>query len=280
MNKQSIPSNTSAYTDTKDNPRISGFYFPLTNKRVTIIGLGGGGEIAMHLMRSGVGVLNLVDFDTLESGNLVRHVCGASKIGKNKAVAVKELLEEYVGNEAIYATAHDWDIFKKQDEFRQLVKDSDLVIIATDNDASRFFINEVCTDNKVPAVFVSMFQNGRGGEVFVYIPGKACYACLANYQGRQDFMEEYEKILEKADCSSARDVRAMPGIGIDQSFLSSLAARKTLDTLLLNEKHNLPKVGENWIIWSLFGIPGILENHISSLQADLEKHEHCLSCSF
>ncbi|EKE26718.1 MAG: hypothetical protein ACD_4C00184G0002, partial [uncultured bacterium (gcode 4)] len=61
-----------------NNERIKKFFgkTDFEKIKVSIIGLGGGGEIALHLLRSGIINMNLFDFDILESGNLVRHICG------------------------------------------------------------------------------------------------------------------------------------------------------------------------------------------------------------
>lgn len=264
--------------DVSKNPRTNTLYGYL-NKAVTIIGLGGGGEIALHLARSGVRRLNLIDFDTLEVGNLVRHACGSKHIGQNKAEAVRDMLAEYnpasIGN----ILAYNWDIFKHREEFQEIVSGSDVVIIATDTDSSRLFINDVCVETKTPAIFVTMFPKGMGGQVFAYLPGNACYACFVHYEGRQGFIQKYVDTLEKTDCSSERDVRSMPGLGIDQSFLSAIASRKTLDILLLDQKHSLKSLGDkNRIIWSLTGLPGALNTPLSSARVNVPKHEDCYSC--
>ena len=146
----------------QENRRVEKFFgnINLGEIKVTIVGLGGGGEIALKLLQSGIQKFDLIDFDSLEAGNLVRHVCGNKYIGMNKAVAVKKLLEEYQGRRTKNIAAHTWDIFDESEKFRKIISSSDVVVIATDSDSSRYFINEVCTDYEVPAVFVSMFSEG------------------------------------------------------------------------------------------------------------------------
>lgn len=275
--KQKVPKGD--VYDVSKNPRTNTLYGHL-DKTVTIIGLGGGGEIALHLARSGVRHLNLIDFDTLEAGNLARHVCGSKYIDQNKAEAVRDLLTEYNPASDGNIIAYNWDIFKRREEFQAIVSGSDAVVIATDTDSSRLFINDVCVETKTSAVFVTMFPKGVGGQIFSYLPESACYACFAHHEGRQGFIQEYVDTLEKADCSSARDVRSMPGLGIDQSFLSAIAARKTLDILLMDQEHSLPSLGdENRIVWSLSGIPRVLSTPLSSARVNVPKHEECYSCS-
>ena len=267
----------SAYTTA--NPRRDSLYQSslISAKTVTLIGLGGGGEIALQLLRSGVEKFHFIDFDTLDSGNLIRHVCGSEYVGRNKAEAVAELLAKYPAKPLETIRAHDWDILKKQREFREIVQESDLVIVATDSDASRYFAGEVCQGANKPAIFVSMFSQGCGGEVFIQKPGEACFGCFTRHQNRLEFLQTYLTTVDKSDCSSSRDVRSMPGLGIDQSFLCSLAARKALDILLTGSDSQLVSLHKesNWIVFSLFGIPGALEEHLSSLVFNLPRHGNC-----
>ena len=267
----------SAYTAA--NPRRDSLYQSslIAAKTVTLIGLGGGGEIALQLLRSGVEKFHFIDFDTLDAGNLIRHVCGSEYVGRNKAEAVAELLAKYPEQKLETIHAHAWDIIKNQQEFGRIVEESDLVIVATDNDNSRYFAGEVCQELGKPAIFVSMFAQGSGGEVFIQKPGEACFGCFTRHQNRTQFLQEYLQATNKSDCSSSRDVHSMPGLGIDQSFLCSLAARKALDILLEGSGSQLVPLHsqKNWIVFSLFGITGALEEHLSSLVFNLPRHSDC-----
>lgn len=60
---------------------------------VSITGLGSiGSPLARLLAQSGVGQVNLVDFDTLEAGNAIRWETGRSQAGRAKVVAMRELI--------------------------------------------------------------------------------------------------------------------------------------------------------------------------------------------
>lgn len=257
------------------NARRDPMHPPLSEKTVAILGLGGAADVALDLLKSGVTKFRLLDFDTLESGNLVRHACGSRYVGMNKAEAAKGLLEEYAGTSLSDAVAVPHDAFSAQSDFERHVRESDLVIVGTDTDASRAYANDVSVETGTPAIFVSMFENGCGGEIFSYLPGKCCYGCLMLHQERHEFLEKYQKTAHKPDCSSVRDVRSMPGIGVDQRFLSAIASRVALDVLLSGSDHSLPKIGSNWIVFSVSGISDILETPLSSLRFDMEPHPHC-----
>ncbi len=261
-----------------ENPRRDGLHSAISDKTVTIVGLGGAAEIAVDLLKCGVERFRFFDPDTLEAGNLVRHACGAGSIGQNKAAATKRLLEAYVGKPLENCLAFADDIFKNRSDFEAAVAESDLLIVGTDTDSSRTYCNDAAVEAGVKSVFVSMFEKGCGGEITAHRPGSACYECLLEYQNRKEFLETYRKNGGKADCSSARDVKTAPGIGIDQSFLAKTASRVALDLLLEGSTHSLAPIGGNWIIFSVSGIPGILEIPLSSLRFEMPRHSNCGCC--
>lgn len=259
------------------NPRLEGLVPLLDTATVTIVGLGGGAEIAFHLLRSGVRSMWLFDNDVLESGNLVRHSCSASEIGQNKAIATKQAMERHVGQPLDRIRAIPESIFSARNEFTEALRASELLIVATDTDSSRYFAAEMAADIGRSAIFVSMFQHGCGGEAFVQRPDGACFWCLNEHMGRKEYSSSYQDAIHKGDCSSSRDATAQPGLGVDQAFLAALAARKGLDLLLESREHALLPVFpfQNWILWSLTGIPGVSTDHARAEGHHVGIHPDC-----
>lgn len=67
-----------------------GVYEKVKKARVAVAGLGGlGSAIALHLARTGVGHLHLIDFDVVEPSNLNRQQYCISHLGMKKAEALK-----------------------------------------------------------------------------------------------------------------------------------------------------------------------------------------------
>lgn len=249
---------------------------PLTGKKVVVVGLGGGAPIPIELAKCGVDTFSLFDYDILESGNLVRHPCGPKYIGLPKVEAVKQFFLDG-GYTHINISTFQENIFTSKDITEEIAS-ADLLIIATDSEASRFYLAEIAQEQNTPAIIVGMFQNGSGGEIFAQIPESGCYCCLAEYIGRRTFINEYVATKAKEDCVSKRDTKAMPGLGVDQGMLCQIAARMSLDVLLLDTQHSLPKSGKNWVIFSICGITDVLSNSFSSLQSDIPKNPHCALC--
>lgn len=121
-------------------------------QNITVIGVGGlGSIIAEHLVHMGFGHIALVDFDKLETANMNR-IVGASyadaEVGMLKVDAVREHLLSVNPKAHIKAVPHD--VFDA--EVESIVANSDWVLVATDNHASRFHVQELCSKYFVPFI--------------------------------------------------------------------------------------------------------------------------------
>lgn len=76
-----------------DTPMLDG----RRGMKVLLVGCGSlGSPVAEMLARAGIGHLDLVDAERMETPNVSRHVLGLSSIGENKAIAMAERLRQLV----------------------------------------------------------------------------------------------------------------------------------------------------------------------------------------
>lgn len=157
----------------------------LAGKKIAIIGCGAiGGYLAPALVRLGAGsrngVLHLQDIDTLQPDNLGRHRLGYESLFKNKAVALKKLLERESpfanvttsGDNAVATFPHGFD----------------LVIDATGEEALSEALNAYRLENslKMPLLHVWVFGNGDCVQgLWVDSRKHACYRCLRHNRDAQ-----------------------------------------------------------------------------------------------
>ncbi len=141
--------------------------------RVLVVGLGGLGHPAAQLLaRAGVGRLTLVDADVVEASNLQRQILFVeSDLGAPKAlVAAKRLQND---NPAVQVDAQvGW---ADAASLPALLDGCDLVLDCTDNFASRDAINRCCVGQQKPLLSASAI--GVEGQLALFLPGQACYAC-------------------------------------------------------------------------------------------------------
>ena len=150
----------------------------LQKKSVGIVGVGSGGSaIALELAKAGVGNFILIDYDRLGPENISRHICGINDLGRFKTFAVRDALMQK--NPAAKIHTHEIDIVLKREQCEQALQKCDILIGASDNDRSRFLLNEIALKNKVPAIFGRALTRAIGGDVLRVRPYEGpCYSCL------------------------------------------------------------------------------------------------------
>jgi len=140
----------------------------LQDKRIAIIGSGGlGCSLALALGTSGIGQIDMIDFDTVGLHNIHRQV--AFRLvdeGRLKAEVVVEMIESK--SPFIKANALCMDF----EEFSKLEKSYDLILDATDNLPTREAIDKYAKANKTPWIYASV-------ELF---NGQVCFFENASFQ--------------------------------------------------------------------------------------------------
>ncbi|NQU03522.1 MAG: ThiF family adenylyltransferase [Syntrophaceae bacterium] len=259
----------------------------LRDVRVLIAGCGSGGSsVALQLVMSGIQKFSLIDSDVLEPENILRHACGCRYIGCKKVDALEELLKDR--NPSINVRKFDVDMTKFEG-FEREVKEATVVILATDNDPSRYYVNEVCVRNKVPFVTARVFTRGIGGEVFSYRPDSGgCIACLESFLQRTKFRQGVREVdlvseeeREKMYGMEIAEIKDSPGLNVDISFITAFHTRYALDALAacLSErpKYMYP-IEHNYIVWGNRPVKPFTK-HFELQRIKLHPLERCQVCS-
>lgn len=148
----------------------------LRASRVLVVGCGGlGVPVISYLAGAGVGQLGLVDGDRLEASNLHRQTMYAlADVGNLKAdlaaARVKALNPEV--ETRIHAVRLD------AANAPDIVSQYDLVIDCTDNFSTKFLLNDVCVQQRLPVIFASVYQ--YEGQIQVVRPDRdgSCLRCI------------------------------------------------------------------------------------------------------
>jgi molybdopterin/thiamine biosynthesis adenylyltransferase len=257
------------------------------NVRVLIAGCGSGGaNVALQLVMSGIRNLTLLDRDVLEPENVIRHICGRQFVGQRKVDAVAEVLKDR--NAKVNVNKISADIMNFAELETEIAK-SDVVVLATDNEPSRYTVNEICVRNQIPFVVGRVFTRGIGGEVFAYRPSNGgCLACLEAVLERTPFREGVREIdlvseeeREKVYGMEIAEIKDSPGLAVDISFITSFHTRFVLDAIGRNLKDRpgyLSLLDENYLVWGNRPTPPF-NKHFQLQRIDLSQQEQCAVCS-
>ena len=194
----------------------------LQKKQISIIGLGGiGCPLAQYLISCGIKKLNIFDGDTIKKNNLNRQTLySINDIGKKKSgIAKKKLLGT---NPNAVINSYDCKITKDN---LHLLKNSSIIIDASDNWETMRLINEYTTTNNLPLLSISVV--GFDIQIILFENVSHNHLCLECI-----FPNQSEP--ELARCETVGIMGTATGLA------GIISAQKTINFLLkFNEKINI-----------------------------------------
>ncbi|MBP7708561.1 ThiF family adenylyltransferase [Candidatus Pacearchaeota archaeon] len=189
----------------------------LSGKKVLVIGAGALGNFAtLGLTLAGVGNIDIIDYDDIESTNLNRQILFYNSVGKMKAEVLAERLKK------IRPSVKVNGIVGKIDQNSGIVAENkyDLILDCVDSFAVRASINYLAVRNNVP--LVSGGTNPSSGQVVVYVPGKsACLDCTMHVE------DALAKQMRAATCRYAPD----PSVIMTNEIIGGMMVGEALKVL-------------------------------------------------
>jgi molybdopterin/thiamine biosynthesis adenylyltransferase len=254
--------------------------------KVLVAGCGSGGaNVALQLVMSGIRNFTLIDNDIVGPENVIRHVCGRRYIGQKKVEAVADVLLDR--NSKAEITKIDADIMTYPG-LTAAIANADVVVMATDNEPSRYTINEICVGKQVPFVVGRVFTRGIGGEVFAYRPGGPCLACLEAALQRTPFRQGIKEIelvseeeREKVYGMEIAEIKDSPGLTVDITFITAFHTRYVLDSIarrIPERPKFLDLIDENYLIWGNRPVHPF-NKHFQLQRISLSQQDQCAVCA-
>ncbi|XP_064489891.1 adenylyltransferase and sulfurtransferase MOCS3-like isoform X2 [Ornithodoros turicata] len=145
------------------------------NASVLIVGAGGlGCPSAAYLAAAGIGTIGIVDYDDVEKSNLHRQILHSeAKEALPKADSLVLSLKQ-LNSQPLYRSHK---VLLDSKNAKDIIRDYDIVVDATDNVATRYLLNDACILVGRPLVSGSALR--WEGQLTVYgYRGGPCYRCL------------------------------------------------------------------------------------------------------
>ncbi len=147
----------------------------LQKAKVLVIGCGGlGGPIAIYLATSGIGELDIVDFDTVSVSNLHRQVFfKVEDVAQPKAT----ILAKEIKKRAPFTKVSFTNKAVDKASILDLVSNYDIVVDGTDNLQIKYLINDACVIAKKPLVYGSLYKFDGYVSTFNVLNEEGKYSC-------------------------------------------------------------------------------------------------------
>jgi len=185
----------------------------LCSSSVVIIGAGGlGSNFANHFVRAGIGRVGIIDKDKVELSNLQRQwLYDEGDIGSYKADAALKKLSKVNSEIKIEVIVDEFNALNAKD----IIKDFDIVMDATDNFKTRYIIDDICFELKKPWVFTGIL--GAETQTMLIVPGVT---------------PRLRDVLPESNLSHAEPNTSSSVLAPSVSIISSIAALLALKFLL------------------------------------------------
>ena len=118
----------------------------ILSAKVLVVGIGGlGSPAAEFLVRSGVGLLGIIDYDKVSLSNLHRQsLYETSHVGKSKVQVIKKILNRINPNTKVQT----YNLKLNKNNFKKIIKKYDYIIDGSDNFKTKFLLNDFCLKYK------------------------------------------------------------------------------------------------------------------------------------
>ena len=192
----------------------------LQKKNISIIGIGGiGCPTAQYLISSGIKNLQIFDQDIIKKNNLNRQTLfSINDIGEKKSIIAKKRLK------GINPLANIKSYHKKiSKDNLDLLKESSIVIDATDNWETMKLVNNYCQSNSIPLLSSSVV--GFDIQIALFVNNKKNHLCLeCIFPNNND--------MELARCETIGILGTAAGLA------GLLSAQKTINFLMQFNQNN------------------------------------------
>ncbi|MEK8018041.1 MAG: ThiF family adenylyltransferase [Candidatus Parabeggiatoa sp.] len=211
------------------------------------------------MAKAGVGNFILIDFDRLELANISRHICGIGDLGRYKTKAVRDLL--YGKNPYLKVKTAEYNINQSLEETSLLLKECDLIVAATDNNRSRFNLNSLALEYKIPTFFGRALTRAIGGDILRVRPYEGpCLGCVFTKDFLATYQEEISQFRQAREDNPAyvsnEEVNATIQVGLSSDILpiSNMMVKLILMELSRGRESGLSSLEEDLIadfyIWA------------------------------
>ena len=212
-----------------------GPYGSIADRKVLLVGFGSlGSAVAANLCKLGVSQLTLVDWDTFEPGNTVRHWLGMPHFGQSKAEAGAEALAAtypYTAVKGLSFRFGDIGATAKTTQFLDLLDAADLVVDCSAERAVQHYLSDEAWQRGKDFVFVEGYPGMLGGYTGMIRPKTGpCFLCFL--AGQEDNSIAKPPVLpngtiQPPGCAEPTFV----GTPFDSDTVAAAALRKLFGTL-------------------------------------------------
>lgn len=237
------------------------------------VGVGSGGMPVLDLVARDprIKTITLIDPDHYKEHNVVRHCFPASDVGKRKVALASRWLSELRPDLIVHTYAIDLCSPLFAAKIDAAAQKADFGICAADNEIAKHHFNQLMLKHQKPWTLGEVLAGGIGGFVHRFVPGAACYGCVASYLKRS-VTTEVAKTPDYSQPAGGTET-SIPASKASIAVIAGLHAQMTLAQF---DPEFDP--GFTSLLFTLQKSPGIFDEAYRPYKFRIPRAEACLVC--
>lgn len=215
--------------------------------------------------------ITLVDPDVFKSHNAVRHFFTPADAGAAKVDLAARWIKGFRPELEVVPLAVDLMETKQQALLEEAVRSCDIGVCAVDNEPAKFHFDALMRQFNRPWTLGEVLSGGIGGWVHRFLPGEACYGCVASHLQRAIQTEN----TPPPDYSN-------PGATVEETRIpankASICAIASLHAILTLNVLDNADAGFSSLLLPLAKVDGIFSEPFKPFRFRIARSPDCLIC--
>lgn len=244
------------------------------------VGAGSGGMTVLDIVcrEPRITHVSLIEPDTYQRHNVIRHQFPGSCVGRLKAELAAEWLTDRRPELRVDCLAVNLCDPSHEAGIEAAARACDLGICAADNEPAKFHFDTLMRRFKKPWTLGEVLSGGIGGFVHWFTPGGPCYGCVASYLRRS-------VSIDRSPPPAAGHYYSAPGgpapettIPASRASIEIIASLHAQVTLQLLKDGNDYAPGFTSLLFTLEKVPGIFDEAFRGHRFRVTRSSECLIC--
>jgi len=240
------------------------------------VGAGSGGMPVLDLMCRDPRItgVTLIEPDIYKPHNVERHLFPASAVGEPKAELAERWLKERRPDLEVRLLSADLLDPKRAAIIEEEAARADIGVCAADNEAAKFHWDALMRRHGKPWTLGEVLSGGIGGFVHWFVPGGACYGCVASQLQRSVAVEK----PAAPDYSQPGGPVQETTIPATKASIQAIASLHALVTLGLLAEGASYAPGFTTLLFTLQRVPDVFEEAFRPYRFRIPRAADCLIC--
>jgi molybdopterin/thiamine biosynthesis adenylyltransferase len=241
------------------------------------VGAGSGGMPVLDMLCRDQRVrrVTLVEPDVYKPHNVERHLFPANAVGQAKAVLARQWLKERRPDVEVRLLACDLLDPARQGEIDEAAQQADLGICAADNEPAKYHFDALMRRHGKRWTLGEVLSGGIGGFVHRFVPGGACYGCVASHLKREVVVDR-PAVPDYSQPGGAVAETALPASMASIHAIASLHAVVSLE--LLEDDPALAQANFTSLLLTLRAVPDVFPEAFRPYRFRVPRLAECLIC--